>query len=183
MKEGEAITVDQPLLNLNVSKETYLLAIRSGLNPPTIFLKWQPNELCINNYNASCLSAWRANMDIQFVLDACAMYIVSYKALLRFCKLHVMKPEKEMLVLSNKSEIWAINSWTMLRSVHKKLDIMYDDYQWENHLVWWYLSIPHLLKTELNFKNVSMTSKKWKMIPRKYLHVDYWIDIPNVLPS
>ena len=39
MKEGEAITVDQPLLNLNVSKETYLLAIRSGLNPPTIFLK------------------------------------------------------------------------------------------------------------------------------------------------
>ena len=80
MKEGEAITVDQPLLNLNVSKETYLLAIRSGLNPPTIFLKWQPNELCINNYNASCLSAWRANMDIQFVLDACAMYIVSYKA-------------------------------------------------------------------------------------------------------
>lgn len=57
MKEGEAITVDQPLLNLNVSKETYLLAIRSGLNPPTIFLKRQPNELCINNYNASCLSA------------------------------------------------------------------------------------------------------------------------------
>ena len=39
MKEGEAITVDQPLLNLKVSKETYLLAIRSGLNPPTIFLK------------------------------------------------------------------------------------------------------------------------------------------------
>lgn len=78
MKEGEAITVDELLLNLNVSKETYLLAIRSGLNPPTIFLKWQPNELCINNYNASCLSAWRANMDIQFVLDACAMYIVSY---------------------------------------------------------------------------------------------------------
>ena len=39
MKEGEAITVDELLLNLNVSKETYLLAIRSGLNPPTIFLK------------------------------------------------------------------------------------------------------------------------------------------------
>ena len=39
MKEGEAITVDELLLNLNVSKETYLLAVRSGLNPPTIFLK------------------------------------------------------------------------------------------------------------------------------------------------
>ena len=43
-------------------------------------MKRQPNELRVNNYNASCLSAWRANMDIQFVLDiyACAMYIVSY---------------------------------------------------------------------------------------------------------
>ena len=32
------------------------------------------------NYNPACLEAWRANMDIQFVLDvyACAMYIVSY---------------------------------------------------------------------------------------------------------
>lgn len=80
MKEGEDITVDQLLLNLNVSEETYLLAIRSNLNSPTIFLKRQPNELRVNNYNASCLSAWRANMDIQFVLDiyACAMYIVSY---------------------------------------------------------------------------------------------------------
>ena len=80
MKEGEDITFEQLLLNLNVSEETYLLAIRSSLNSPTIFLKRQPNELRINNYNGSCLSAWRANMDIQFVLDvyACAMYIVSY---------------------------------------------------------------------------------------------------------
>lgn len=80
MKEGEDITVDQLLLNLKVSEETYLLAIRSNLNSPTIFLKRQPNELRVNNYNAACLSAWRANMDIQFVLDvyACAMYIVSY---------------------------------------------------------------------------------------------------------
>ena len=37
-----------------------------------------PNELRINNYNPTCLLAWRANMDIQYVLDvyACAMYIV-----------------------------------------------------------------------------------------------------------
>ena len=42
---------------------------------PTIFLK-----LRINNYNAARLAVWRANMDIQFVLDiyACAMYVVSY---------------------------------------------------------------------------------------------------------
>ena len=52
----------------------------STLNSPAIFLKREPNELRINNYNPACLKAWRANMDIQFVLDvyACAMYIVSY---------------------------------------------------------------------------------------------------------
>ena len=34
----------------------------------------------MNNYNPACLSAWRANMDIQFVEDvyACAVYMVTY---------------------------------------------------------------------------------------------------------
>jgi len=68
------------LSHLNVTEEDYLLALRSSLNSPTVFLKRKPNELRINNYNAPCLSAWRANMDIQFILDvyACAVYIVSY---------------------------------------------------------------------------------------------------------
>lgn len=50
------------------------------MNSPTIFLKREPSELRINSYNPTCFKAWRANMDIQFVLDiyACAMYIVSY---------------------------------------------------------------------------------------------------------
>jgi hypothetical protein len=80
MKEGEDITFDQLLVKLKLTEQNYLLAIRSTLKAPTIFLKRKPNELRINNYNAACLSAWRANMDIQFVLDvyACAIYIVSY---------------------------------------------------------------------------------------------------------
>ena len=34
----------------------------------------------MNNYNPACLSAWRANMDLQFVVDvyACAVYMVTY---------------------------------------------------------------------------------------------------------
>ena len=65
---------------MSVSEKTYILAIRSHLNCPTIFLRRRPNELRVNNYNPACLSAWRANMDVQFILDvyACAMYIVSY---------------------------------------------------------------------------------------------------------
>ena len=80
IKEGEDISFDELLLQLKVTEENYLLAIRSSINTPTVFLKRNPNELWINNYNPACLSAWRANMDIQYVLDvyACAVYIVNY---------------------------------------------------------------------------------------------------------
>ena len=79
-KEGEDVTFDQLLEELDVSEHQYILAIRSSVNSPTIFLKRSPNELRINNYNPTCLRAWMANMDIQYVLDvyACTMYIVSY---------------------------------------------------------------------------------------------------------
>jgi hypothetical protein len=68
------------LVKLKLTEQNYLLAILFTLKAPTIFLKRKPNELRINNYNAACLSAWHANMDIQFVLDmyTCAIYIVSY---------------------------------------------------------------------------------------------------------
>ena len=80
MKEGESITFEQLLVKLKVTENEYRLAVRSSLNATTVFLKRKPNELRINNHNPACLEAWRANMDIQFVLDvyACAMYIVSY---------------------------------------------------------------------------------------------------------
>ena len=80
LKEGKDISFNELLEEFHASEHQYILAIRSSLNCPTIFLKRSPNELRINNYNPTCLSAWRANMDIQYVLDvyACAMYIVSY---------------------------------------------------------------------------------------------------------
>ena len=74
------MTFEDLLLKLNITEENFLLAIRSSLNAATIFLKQKPNEMHINNYNADCLTAWRANMDIQYVLDvcACAVYIANY---------------------------------------------------------------------------------------------------------
>jgi hypothetical protein len=71
LKEGKDVTFDQLLGELSVSEHEYILAIRSSLSCLTIFLKRSPNELRINHYNPACLLAWRANMDIQFVLDAC----------------------------------------------------------------------------------------------------------------
>ena len=80
LKEGQCITFEELFLKLKVTKNDYRLAVRSSVNAPTVFLKRNPSELRINNYNPACLKAWRANMDIQFVLDvyACTMYIVSY---------------------------------------------------------------------------------------------------------
>jgi len=57
MKEGQDISFDQLLTNFNISQQNYYLAIRSSLNSPTIFLKGNPNELRVNNYNSGCLSA------------------------------------------------------------------------------------------------------------------------------
>jgi len=80
MKEGLDITFNKLLSNLNITEDIYISAIQSSLNTPTVFLKRSPNELRINNYNPACLKAWKANMDIQFVLDvyACAVYIANY---------------------------------------------------------------------------------------------------------
>ena len=111
-KEGQDITFDQLLSKLNITECDYILAVRSSINAPTVFLR-NPYELRINNYNPSCLSAWRANTDIQFVLDvdACAVYIVNYiskpqkgmSELLRQACAEARKP------LSNKSGILAVS--------------------------------------------------------------------------
>ena len=76
MKEGEDISFDQSLFELSLTEENYVLAVSSSLHATAVFLKRNPNESRINNHNPACLSAWRANMDIQFVLDvyACGVY-------------------------------------------------------------------------------------------------------------
>ncbi|XP_078383840.1 uncharacterized protein LOC144666317 [Oculina patagonica] len=80
MKYGEDITFEEFLNKLQLTEESYILAIRQSLKRDTLFLKRAPSEIRINNYSANLLKAWQANMDIQFVLDpyACATYILSY---------------------------------------------------------------------------------------------------------
>jgi len=45
MKEGDNVSFDQLLANLKVTEDNHILAIRSILVSPSIFLKRQPNEL------------------------------------------------------------------------------------------------------------------------------------------
>ncbi|XP_062569080.1 uncharacterized protein LOC134231172 [Saccostrea cucullata] len=65
---------------LKISEEDYIKSIRSSLRGPKVFLKRSPCDMRVNSYNSVVLDAWKANIDIQYILDpyACAMYIVSY---------------------------------------------------------------------------------------------------------
>lgn len=80
MKYGENRTFEAFLEKLELTEGQYIEAIRYSLKRPTLPLKRSPSEIRINNYNTNLLKAWRANMDLQFVLDpyACAIYILSY---------------------------------------------------------------------------------------------------------
>ena len=74
------ITFDNLLVVSGIAEGDCILAVRSSINTPTVFLKRIPNRLRTKNYNPAGLRAWRANIDIQFVLDvyACAVYIENY---------------------------------------------------------------------------------------------------------
>ena len=60
--------------------EDYMRCIKSSLNAPKVFLKREPNEMRINLFNGEILLAWKANLDIQIVLEpyGCGSYIVGY---------------------------------------------------------------------------------------------------------
>ena len=81
MENAENVTFDELLHNVvEINEDKYIKVIRSSLNGPKVFPKRKPSELRVNPYMKVVLSAWKANHDLQFVLDpyACAMYIVSY---------------------------------------------------------------------------------------------------------
>ena len=74
------MSFEEVLTKLNLSEEAYMLAIRSSLKTNTVFLKRELRDIHTNSYNKACLLAWRANLDVQYIIDtyACAVYIASY---------------------------------------------------------------------------------------------------------
>lgn len=68
------------LAKLQLIEVDYIKVARTSISHTTLFLKRLPAEIRINYSNPDLLSAWRANMDIQYVLDpyACDVYILSY---------------------------------------------------------------------------------------------------------
>ncbi|GBN96652.1 hypothetical protein AVEN_237180-1 [Araneus ventricosus] len=57
-------TFKEFLQHLNKSHEEYFLAIRSGINRPTVFLCRNVDDVLINSYNPKLLSLMQANMDV-----------------------------------------------------------------------------------------------------------------------
>ena len=77
----ESLTFEEFLADIiEMTEENYIKVIRSTLNSAKVFLQRKPCEVRVNPYMKIVLSAWKANHDLQFILDpyACAMYIVSY---------------------------------------------------------------------------------------------------------
>jgi len=79
-REGESASLDDVLSTAGVSDEEYHGALSVNVKGRSLVLQRDLCDANINNYNATILSAWQANMDIQPVSDpyACIMYIVSY---------------------------------------------------------------------------------------------------------
>ena len=79
-KNKNFIDFDQILNQLNISYETYILALRSTIKKKRIFLKQTLKEIFINNYMTQLVHIWKANHDIQYVLNpySCVMYICDY---------------------------------------------------------------------------------------------------------
>ena len=77
---SEDITFDDFLKAVDLSEDEYIKAVQTSIKSEKIFLKRKPIENRINPYMKNLIGVWKANHDIQFVLDAyaCAMYIVSY---------------------------------------------------------------------------------------------------------
>ena len=83
--------------------EEYITCIRRSLNAPKVFLKRTPKEMRINLFNGKILLAWKANLDIQVVLEpyGCTSYIVGYN----------MKQLGATFVRGSRTAIPSCNCW------------------------------------------------------------------------
>ena len=82
------VSLDYILHIAHVTLDDYTKALSISRSGQSIILKRHPSERYVNYYSPSILKAWKANIDIQYVINAyaCVMYIASY----------VLKAEKGM---------------------------------------------------------------------------------------
>ena len=62
------LTMNELLAKADITLDQYVSALQVSTKDSVVILKHNPSECNINNYNASVMLAWQANMDIQYVL-------------------------------------------------------------------------------------------------------------------
>ena len=80
-KDNVDMTFEEFLENCaKMDFDDYIKCIRSSLKAPKVFLERKTKDMRINLFNEGILCAWKANLDIQIVLEpyGCASYIVYY---------------------------------------------------------------------------------------------------------
>ena len=79
-RQEQDVSFETILSELGISEHDYILAIRSYIKRPQIFLKRGSLDVSINSYNIDILSLFESNIDIQFVLDEfdAANYVINY---------------------------------------------------------------------------------------------------------
>ena len=80
-KDNVDMTFEEFLENIaKMEFDAYIKCIRSSLEAPKVFLKRKTKDMRIHLLNEGILLAWKANLDIQIVLEpyGCASYIVGY---------------------------------------------------------------------------------------------------------
>ena len=80
-KDNVDMTFEEFLENCaKMDFDDYIKCIRSSLKAPKVFLERKTKDMRINLFNEGILCAWKANLDIQIVLEpyGCASYIVGY---------------------------------------------------------------------------------------------------------
>lgn len=88
LQQQDISSIEQLYEQAGISHDVLVKVLSLLTCKEAIFLKRNPSECWVNNYNADLLRTWNGNMDIQFVLNpySCIMYIVSY----------ISKAEREM---------------------------------------------------------------------------------------
>ncbi|WAR30905.1 PIF1-like protein [Mya arenaria] len=78
--DNDNLNVNDLLQKCNVTSDVYYEALQNATKTPTVFMKRDPCETCINNFNPDILWLWKANTDLQYVTSpyAAIAYITSY---------------------------------------------------------------------------------------------------------
>ena len=82
--------------SVGINQEVFQGAYRCLAKKTNVVMKRQTSEVWVNQYSKNLLKCWKANMDIQYVVDtyACVVYIISY----------ISKPEREMGMLLGNAQ-------------------------------------------------------------------------------